>query len=828
MLFKYALKEIVAHPRYTLLFIINVVLGLSGLAAIEIFNESVLREVHATSRATAGGDLVIWSRLPIEKSKVQTAQAELGPKYEMGEVEEVLTMATYKDTSRLVQLKAQTPNLPFYGEIETEPANTPQDLEASPSTWVSPDFLTQMNAKVGDRVTIGSLDLTIAAVIKKDRAPQIGRGAIAPRVYVSRASLEKTGLIQKGSTVFYQKIFKLEPTVDSDLLAKNISTRLNDTTLDVKSHTQSSEASARLISYLSDYLGLVSLIALLLSNIGSIYLFRAHLIDRLKDMSIFKMLGLRTRQIITLYAIEVLLLAFIGVTLAGLLAIGLLPILATITQDLLPFKFTLVPQSNALLTVALVGISSTFLCLFPLLAKIRNSSPSELFQESFSADITLSLKSLLAWLPVVLFFYLIAIWQANSLKIASLFVASLLFASALIFAIGYAGLRLAVAKFSSTNFELKFAVTALYRRPLESLSTFVALSLGALLVTLIFTIEGSLQSEFDLESGGSKPSLFLFDIQEEQVSELKKISTNLKVEINNLSPLIRARLTAINDSQNLVSPTNEGLQTREDQEAARSRNRSFNLTERAVLSTSETIISGRAFSGAYNPEKPPEISLEERFSERIGATVGDRLTFEVLGVPITGEVVSVRRVKWASFQPNFFVQFQEGVFADAPKTYLASTAQLDSSAKAQFQRDVVRALPNVSMIDVEEAITNLLETTRKMAIALKSMALLVLLSSLFVVVSIHIYHRQRNHQQRALLNLFGLVRARVLKIERFETSILLGSSMIFGFLVSYIVAWPITHIMFARTPSVTVQSLTVLALLIPVLIMQIPRRNSRS
>ena len=78
------------------------------------------------------------------------------------------------------------------------------------------------------------------------------------------------------------------------------------------------------------------------------------------------------------------------------------------------------------------------------------------------------------------------------------------------------------------------------------------------------------------------------------------------------------------------------------------------------------------------------------------------------GVPVEGEVVSLREVRWNSFQPNFFVVFQPGVLEDAPAVYLASVPQLPAEQRDALQASLQVAFPNVSSIDVTRAVQRML------------------------------------------------------------------------------------------------------------------------
>ena len=62
----------------------------------------------------------------------------------------------------------------------------------------------------------------------------------------------------------------------------------------------------------------------------------------------------------------------------------------------------------------------------------------------------------------------------------------------------------------------------------------------------------------------------------------------------------------------------------------------------------------------------PLVSLASEFQESLGVQVGDRLTFDIAGEKLEATVASIRKVKWDSFQPNFFIVFAPGVLEQSP------------------------------------------------------------------------------------------------------------------------------------------------------------------
>ena len=130
----------------------------------------------------------------------------------------------------------------------------------------------------------------------------------------------------------------------------------------------------------------------------------------------------------------------------------------------------------------------------------------------------------------------------------------------------------------------------------------------------------------------------------------------------------------------------------------------------------------------WNSDLPAEVSLEERFAERMGLKLGDLLTFNVHEVPIVAKVINLRKVKWNSFQPNFFILFQPGVLDDAPATYLASMGGLDKLERMNYQNLIVKEFPNVSVIDVTRTVERVLKISDQMVLALRFMAYLSIMA----------------------------------------------------------------------------------------------------
>ena len=238
------------------------------------------------------------------------------------------------------------------------------------------------------------------------------------------------------------------------------------------------------------------------------------------------------------------------------------------------------------------------------------------------------------------------------------------------------------------------------------------------------------------DAAGNLPSLFLFDLQEEQLPGVQSLLQKEGAPLGNLTPWIRGRIKTLKGSPFEKSTLQEEeLNNPDEQRRNAFRNRSFNLSYRQNLLESEQLLAGRPFSGRFDTTagKPAEISVEHKYAKALGLELGDRMGIEVAGIPIEAEVVNLRRVRWTSFQPNFFVQMQPGALEQAPKTFLGTLHHLGQKKKQRLQDLLVREFPTVSILDVERTGRKILEIVGQMTWALQVMAALSILAGLVIL-----------------------------------------------------------------------------------------------
>ncbi len=797
MWFKFAWREISQSRRFSLFFILNLALGLFGFLSLDTFKTSFDQSLRLQSKNMLGADLAVSSRRLLTPSESKVIDQEVGQDSLRSNAILIYSMVNVgSGQSRLVELVGIDEKFPLYGEIVLR-SGTKISQSGSGSkigakqVWVSPEFEAQMNTKMGDSLKVGTETVLVSDMIQSDTSNTWQSMSFAPRIYIGLEQLKQTGLIQPGSTLTYRWYYRT-PLDQSEDIVMRLEKRLTDPSLQIASHQSASAQSGRMINYLNDYLGLVSLVALFLASVGAGYLFRSFLGKRLKEIGIYMSLGLTHSQARKIYLIQLGILGALAAVLAGGLSLLLLPALIQLLRDrfLLPIFYVFTPRS-LVLSFGLGVLGSIFICL-PLLEQIKTFSATTLFQDSpeqNQAKKSTRFQDLKSWIPAFLIFVGLSIWQANSLKIGFLFVSGFVFAGALIAFFARMIISLLGSLSNSQGLRVKLGLRSLAKNKVSSISCFLAIGLGSLLINLIPQIQQNLETEIVAPEVSEVPSLFFFDIQEEQLDSFTRFITQGGRQLKSISPLIRARLEKLNGAPFEKRLGNSASLSREEEREERSRNRGFNLTFRKSLSESESLVAGVPFSESSDQA---EISVEKDFAERLKIKLGDVLTFDVQGVPIDGKVVNFRKVKWTSFQPNFFIQFQPGHLDDAPKTYLASIAHLSLKERADLQNQVVAQFPNISMIDISQVIAKLLNLFLQMGYALKLMAYLSLFAGFIVIFSIANHQSQARKTETQLLKILGADFIDVQSIALLEFTLIgfLASSLgaIFSLAMSFALA----------------------------------------
>jgi putative ABC transport system permease protein len=757
---KHAWRELQNNRAFCFFYLVNLSLGLLGFITIDSFKRSVKEQVSMESQKLLGADLALRTRREFTDLELKQAEALLPEGTKSVDAVDFFSMvAGPTNRSRLVKVVAMAPGFPFHGEFNLSIKGRVKDfnnllLHEKPIAWIYPELRSQLALDLGDQITLGKTKFRISDIVNEDAGLQFQPAEFAPKVFISNNFIKETELLQEGNTAFRNRLFSLPEGVNPQSLAEKIGQVLAKPDIRVYSHQRAGHRAGRLLRYLSDFLALVSLVALFLACLGSGYLFHGFITRKIKDIAILISLGSTHRLALFTYLLQISILGALAVLPPVLLCFVGLPLAGNLLEEFLPFNVDAGLTLPSILLTFIVAILSGFFLALPSLQKIRKLRPTELFRESMHPEKNSSLNSLMWLAPGLFGFWILCITQADSWKLGNLFFLTFAVCGIVVFILGSLSLAGIDRLFRRSPLPLRLASRSISRNRTSSITSLLALALGVLLLNLIPQFQYSLESEIDLKDSESKlPQLFLFDIQEEHVQSLIQTLEFQGRPLSNLTPWIRGRLLAVKGTPfESISGLDREFDNPDEQRRNAFRNRSFNLSYRGELRESEEIIRGRMVSTTYdaNSSAAAEISVEHKYAESLGIDLGDQITIEVSGVQVLAEVVNIRRVRWTSFQPNFFVQMQPGVLETAPKTFIATIEKLSKEEKQIIQDLLVQKFPTISILDVERTGRKILQVVSQMTWALQVMAVLSILVGLIIL---HTISREKARRQRQEINL---------------------------------------------------------------------------
>jgi len=784
-------KEFKKYPLFFLLISLTLLIGSVGLVGISIISHEIKFQLSSRAQELLTSDFSVSARRRITPDELTALDEILRPRTEKKyRVLDLYSMVSFKKNkqSRLVEIRGVEHGFPFYGKIKTRSGAL---FEPGNAVYASKELTNLWGLNAGDKLLLGGLELEVRDVILEDSSVGIRGVSLAPRLYVPLENLEKTGLTKSGSIGTHSVHIKLKELSLSSIkdLKSKVYTQIKDPALKVVLPENTSEQTGRAFEIISNFMSLSALIGFILALIGVFYLYQSHLFFRLKDFSLLILHGVKKEKIF-FGLISQLVFVFLIVLIFQMAVVSLgQSFFLPYVESFLGFKFSslfnLVASIEQMFFLFLLCVGA----LLPLFLGVFRSSLMTLLK---SQKLTSGNYKFWDFVPFIIMFWFYSWYLSNSLKIGSIFSFSLI----AIFLISFFLIQL-IQKFlqkiilrnSLRFFSLEFGISLrnLARSGHKLTLSSVALTLGATLITFILQLDSLIMKELELNR--ERPGLFIFDIQEEQKDPFISFSKTMGAEIKAITPMVRGRILKVNDVEFKKPKANLNLRkTFEDDVENRSRNSSVNLTFRDYLTPSEKIVEGVNFNKANMIPEIAPLSLEKRWAQRMGVKLKDKILFDIQGVEFEGVVVNIKEIKWTDFYPNFFITVAPGYIDEAPKTFLAILPSSQKDKKVDFQVKSISAFPNISFIDVEEAIEKLAEIFKKSKTAISSITFLSLIVGLIILYALSFDQIFRRYYEIALFKALGLLEGKIRRQVLLEFSLLFLFSLMSGFFFGWVLA----------------------------------------
>jgi putative ABC transport system permease protein len=810
-----AWRESRTARRRLLLYMSSISLGVGALVAIDSFASNTQRSVREQARSLLGGDIALSSRAAYTKPVLVALDSLRHEGVGVTDVTSFASMALVQRTglTRLAQIQAVTPGYPFYGEILTNPAGEWSHLQEGRLALVDPSLLIALNAHVGDTLALGFARFIIAGTLVSVPGDVGVSTTIGPRVYIPARFLDETSLLMFGSRSDHKTLLKLPAALPPSLFIYRFKNRLEKDQVRYRTAAETEFNLTQAIDQLRDFLSIIGLVALLLGGIGVASGVNAFVMRKIDTVAILRCLGATSRQVLTIYLLQAVVMGFLGAAIGALLGIGLQLGLPHVLKDFLPVDVTVTLEPVALLTGLLVGVwVSLVFALKPLIA-LRNVSPLQtLRRESDAAALRGAafdpLRVLVA-LVIVLSVAALGIARAENPQQGLWFSAAIAGAVALLY--GAAALLSASARKlvrPSWPFVLRQGVASLYRPGNQTRAVVLALGFGVFLMSTVYQVQDNLLRTVAVKLDASKANVLFFDVQDDQGAPLDSMIRANGYTISQRVPLVPMKIVAINSltgdallkgepgAQDSTSGGDGGRGARDGGRERWVLRREFRSTYRDSLMPSEKVSAGRFPTGGSRPDGLPEVSLDADIAKGLRVGIHDTITWDVQGVRVKTRVTSLRAVNWTRFEPNFFAVFESRALARAPKQFVILADVRGQDAVARLQRDVITRFPNVASLDltlVQQTIGRVLD---KVTTAIRFMAALSLALGIPVLFSAVSATRRERLREGVLLKVLGATRRQVGRVMLAEYVLLGSLGSLAGVLLSVAGAWGLMHFVF--------------------------------
>ena len=733
------------------------VVAVAAVTTVSFFTDRVERAMTHQAAEILAADLVLSSNNPLPPEFAQQA-LQLG--LQTAATLSFPSVVLKGDETQLVEVKAVDPRYPLRGELRTRPQPGAAE-EITPETprpgelWAEPRLLAVLDIQPGGEIALGEMTFRVNRVLSRDSGEGSSFLRLGPKVLMALEDIPATGLVGPASRVRHQLL-----VAGSEGAVKRFSDwsgpRL-PTGVRLEQMSSARPALRNALDRAGRFLGLAALAAVLVAG-AAVALSTRRFVERQSDTSaIMRCLGASSRVILQVLLLRLLMLGLMA-SLTGALA-GYLAqfFLANLLQGQFGSELPL-PGLWPIVVGLATGLVTLTGFTLPPAVRLAAVPPLRVLRRELGA------APPAAWM-VALFsvaaIALLMLWQAGDPALAGWVLLGTLLTSGLLLLTAWGLVRLLAPLRRQGGALWRYGLAGLVRNPGMTALQLTGFGLGILAMLLLAIVRLDLMAAWQQTIPDDAPNQFLINIQPDEVASLNRFLTDSGIEEHTLYPMLRARLVRINARAVSADDYRDGR-------AQRLISREFNLSHGQQMPLGNQILAGEWWGA--EAQQSDLFSVEIGIAETLGIQLGDRLTFNLAGSEIAGNVTSLRRVKWDSFQPNFFVIGSPALLQPHPANFITSFHL--PSGRERLLADLVSRFPAVTIIDVTSLMQQIREVIARGSLAVQYVFFFTLGAGLLMLYAGIQASRDHRRQESAILRTLGMKRRGLLTAAWVEFSTL--------------------------------------------------------
>lgn len=772
--------------------LVALIISIASLSSVTYLADRMQRAFDRDAKQLIAADYVIHSDQPLP---IIFQERALSDGLRMAQTIVFPTMAGFKEQSNLVSLKAVSEGYPLRGVVKVgdrfpyDHGVEQNDIPAPRTVWVDPALLPALNINLGQSISLGQSTFKVAAVITQELDKGAGFLNFAPRVMMRSDELEQTGLVGFGSRVTYKLLLAgdEEKLMAYTMWAKERIQNLALRGVRVEGVDNSQPFMRQTLDRAEKFLSLVALLTAMVASVAMALTARRYVHRQSNVVAVWKCLGASRRKILSLYFWETLWVGMLGAVIGSLVGWLGHQLLLLFLGDLLVANLP-APSLWPITWSVFVSLVLLLGFVWPPIMSLSEVSPLRVLRRD------MPLPSLSTWLLGVIglssFFALLMV-ITHDLKLAAVTLGGFLLAATLFLLVSWSVVKVATWLSTSTilsqDVVQRFAWQSLSRRAILTSVQISSLAIALMALLLLIVVRHDLLTVWQASAALDAPNRFLINIQPDQRAEVNDELHHAGVSDVVLYPMIRGRLTHIN--QQAVMP-----QHYIDERAQRLVDREFNLSYGSTLPQKNTIIAGRW----HGDTGVPEISIEQGIAKSLGLKLGDELRFDVAGVSVSVKITSIRKLDWGSLQVNFFAIMPEKILSQFPQTWITAYQQLPLTDRHQPPVDMalVKRFPNITVVNVESSLRQIQEVLDKLSSAIELLFVFTISAGLLVLGAALAASQNERLRDAALLKVMGARRHQISRAFILELGVIGLIAGLMAAIGALMIGWALASFVF--------------------------------